>query len=148
MTNEEREDEAAPQDVIMENGNSANDEGVTPLVGPPIPLQAASEDVAKSILPAEGVVFPSVQTEANTPASITNEEREDEAAPQDAITENGDSANDEGVTPLVGPPILRGTYEIERDSAMAGVGSAVAVPAKESHKRLSSAKVREAGEPA
>ena len=83
-----------------------------------------------------------------TPASGTNEEREDEAAPQELIMENGDSANDEGVTLPVGPPILRGTYEIEGDSAVAGVGSAVHVPAKEIHKRLSSAKVREAGEPA
>jgi hypothetical protein len=147
-TNEEREDEAAPQELIMENGDSANDEGVTPPVGPPIPLQAASEAVAKSILPAEGVVFPSVQTEANTPASGTNEEREDEAAPQEVIMENRYSANNEGVTPPVGPPILRGTYEIEGDSAVAGVGSAVHVPAKEIHKRLSSAKVREVGEPA
>jgi hypothetical protein len=115
--------------------------------GASVPLQAASEDVAMSILPADGVVFPSVQTEANTPASVTNEEREYEAAPQDVIMENGDSADDEGATPLVGPPILRGTYEIEGDSAMAGVGSAVVVPAKESHKRLSSANRREAGEP-
>ena len=62
-----------------------------------VPLQAASEDVAMSILPAEDVVFTSVQTEPNTPASVTNEESKDEAAPQDVIKDNGDSTNHEGV---------------------------------------------------
>ena len=76
----------------------------------------ASEYVAMSILPAEDVVPTSVKTEANTPASVTNEELKDETAPQDEFMENEDSAAvSEGVTPLVGP-ILRGIYEIEGGS--------------------------------
>ncbi len=96
VTNEELVDEDPPQDEIMGKDDSAAASEIRRKI---LPQDGSIENEDSPTFPAEDVV--SVQTGANTPASVTYDELKDEDAPQDGFFENEDSTNDEGLPEIL-----------------------------------------------